>query len=134
MIELLFILYICLLLHDWVNLDFFRQLIYSFLLSKRNVRSAKKLHKQQSRKDRFTLAYIKNYTPYQKQFSFWQKMRCLYYIITAVQDLSLILVNLFSIIYTINLLIIFIVIKAIVLVILRSQFKSSRIAKFDKRY
>ena len=48
-----------------------RILVYSFLLSKRNIKGAKKIHKQQTRKDRFTLEYIKEHAIYQKEFRFW---------------------------------------------------------------
>lgn len=42
-------------------------IVYSFLLSKRNEKGAKKIHNQQTKKDRITLSYVKNYTIYPKQ-------------------------------------------------------------------
>ena len=53
-------------------------LVYGFLLSKRNDKTARKIHRQQSKKDRFTLSYIKNHTIYQKQFRIFYIIRLLY--------------------------------------------------------
>ena len=49
------------LLSDWVTFDKTRDLLFSFLLSKRNRKKAKEIHRAQSKKDRFTMSYIKEY-------------------------------------------------------------------------
>lgn len=69
-------------------------MVYGFLLSKRNDKTARKIHQQQSKKDRFTLSYIKNHTIYPTQFRRFYKFR-LFYIYSLVPQYILIGVTFF---------------------------------------
>ena len=77
------ILYIMFL--DYAILSVLKEIVYSFLLSKRNVKTAKKIHLQQSKKKRFTLSYIADYTIYPKQFQRFYKVRLCYIYIFVPQ-------------------------------------------------
>lgn len=71
MIETLITLYFANAFTDAVNLYILRDLVYSFLLSKRKPKDARKIHKEQTKRDRFTLSYIKSYAIYPKEFIFF---------------------------------------------------------------
>lgn len=71
-----------------------RMLVYSFLLSKRNIKGAKKIHNQQSKKNRFTLSYIKNHTIFPKQFRRFYMFR-LFYIYSLIPQYIIIVVSFF---------------------------------------
>ena len=77
-----------------VCLSDLQTIVYGFLLSKRNDKTARKIHQQQSKKDRFTLSYIKNHTIYPKQFRRFYKLR-LFYIYSLVPQYILIGVTVF---------------------------------------
>ena len=62
MVDLLILSTVILLILDCLLITTLRKLIYSFLLSKRNLKSAKKIHQQQSKTNRITLSYIKCHT------------------------------------------------------------------------
>ncbi len=123
-----------LILFDFINLVDFRKLLYSFLLSKRNKRGAKKIHRKQTLKDRLTLSYINVYTDYNKEFKFFQKCYTVYSCSIIPQYLILIIANLLSLSYTFMLGGFFFITKVIIAIVLRSQFSSNRISKFDKRF
>ena len=80
MIDVLILSYISLIGLDLINLIDLRKLVYSFLLSKRNLRGADKIHKMQSKKDRLSLSYIKEYTIYPKSFRFFFGFRLMNFI------------------------------------------------------
>ena len=134
MIKLIIGFYFLLLLSDVVLFTDFRKLMFSFLLSKRNEKGAKKIHQAQSRSDRFTFRYVKDYTPYQKEFRFFHGFYMVNVYFTPFQYLAVIVFNFISLKITFILQIIFFVIKLICNFILRSQQNANRIFRFDKRY
>ena len=134
MIKLIIGFYFLLLLSDVVLFTDFRKLMFSFLLSKRNEKGAKKIHQAQSRSDRFTFRYVKDYTPYQKEFRFFHGFYMVNLYFTPFQYLAVIVFNFISLKITFILQIIFFVIKLICNFILRSQQNANRIFRFDKRY
>ena len=72
--DLFFPLLFLLVIMDISNTQRMRDLVFSFLLSRRNIKGAKKIHKVQTRKDRITLKYIENYTKYPNRFKTFQKI------------------------------------------------------------
>jgi hypothetical protein len=101
---------------------------------KEKQKSAKKIHQAQSRSDRFSFRYVKDYTPYQKEFRFFHGFYMVNLYFTPFQYLAVIVFNFISLKITFILQIIFFVIKLICHFILRTQQNSNRIFRFDKRY
>ena len=126
-------LFFCLALVDFGILMSVRRLVYSFLLSKRNVKSAKKIHADQTRRDRFTLSYIEEHAIYKKEFRFWQRSLIIFYCSVIPQYLILA-----AMLFVSNRIFLFVGfafggIKIIIEFLVRFQF-AGRISKFDKRY
>ena len=134
MTELIIAFYFLLLLSDVVLFTDFRKLMFSFLLSKRNEKGAKKIHQSQNRFNRFTFNYVKEHAVYKKEFHFFHKFYIANLYFTPVQYLAVIIFNFISLKITFILQIIFCVIKLICHFILRTQQNSNRIFRFDKRY
>lgn len=134
MVKLFWLALIVILLTDYLLIVFLRRLVYSFLLSKHNIKGAKKIHCSQSYKNKLTLNYIKAYVIYPKQFDFWHKVYLFFLVSTPLTYIVIALVGIFDIATSVNLIIIFYVIKTICFFIVRAQFNSGRISKFDKRY
>ena len=133
-VKLIIILYLAVIGTDAINLSDLRSLVYSFLLSKRNLKGAKKIHLTQTKKDRFTLSYIKNHAIYPKEFNFFYKLRIAYISSLIPQYAAIIILNVFSAFGAAGFLLILFIVKLIfALVVIRSQF-SGRISRFDKRY
>jgi hypothetical protein len=65
--------YFILLLLDIILFTTFRDLMFSFLLSKRNKKGAKKIHQSQDPSNRFTFNYVKDHAIYKKEFNFFHK-------------------------------------------------------------
>ena len=127
------VIFIALLLLDVIDIVDIRDLVYSFLLSKRNTRAARKIHIQQTRKDRFTLSYIEEHAIYKKQFRFWHRLLIIFYCSVIPQYLILA-----AMLFVSNRIFLFVGfafggIKIIIEFLVRFQF-AGRIAKFDKRY
>lgn len=133
MIRILVLFYILIFAIDLVNLLDLRTLVYSFLKSKRNSKAAKKIHLSQTKKDRVTLSYIKNYTKYPKEFDFFQKTRLIYSLLLIPQYIAFAIINYFSVKYTLISIAILGAIKLFIGILIASQF-TSRISRFDKRY
>ena len=129
--DIIFLYYVN-LLFDAATILVLRELVYSFLLTKRNVKSGKKIHQQQSLKERVTLAYIKEYTLYPKKYNLFQKMRVACYVEIIPKYVLLGVVTFFHQKNSLILLIILGVLKMIILLIPASQFVG-KISKFDKR-
>ena len=134
MTKLIILLYFMLLLSDIILFTTFRDLMFSFLLSKRNKKGAKKIHQSQDRSNRFTFNYVKDYAIYKKEFDFFHKFYTANLYFTPVQYLLIIILNFISLKATFIFQIIFCITKLICNFILWSQQNSSRIFKFDKRY
>ena len=121
---------------DLIFLSFLRRLVYSFLMSKRNIKGAKKIHLAQSRKARFTLSYIRNHTKYPKEFDFWHRFYIITLWIVIFQYAAIITLNvlLTSNVYYI-VIVVLCAIKFIGVTLLRLQFDSGGyVSQFDKRY
>ena len=134
MIDILILSYIFLIGLDLINLIDLRRLVYSFLLSNRNLKGADKIHKMQSKKDRLSLSYIKEHTIYPKAFRFFFGFRLMNYIILIVQYTVIVIVNLFSVFTALILIGICAIIKIFIAIFIRIHFSSNRISIFDKRY
>lgn len=111
-----------------------RTLVYSFLLTKHNLKGARTLHRAQSHKDKFTLSYIKEYAIYPKQFNFWHKIYLLFLISILPSYGAGILVAIFNIEASVSLMILLGMIRILLTCMVGNQFNSKRISKFDKRY
>ena len=120
-------------LYDLGLLYFLRDLVYSFLLSKRNQKGAKKIHKSQSLKNRLTLSYIEEHAVYQKQFKRFYRLRLGY--IYALIPQYVILAASFIISKNVALayLMLLFAVKIVLLFYIGHYF-SSKISIFDKRY
>ena len=130
----LIIFYLMLLLLDIILFIEFRDLMFSFLLSKRNKKSAKKIHQSQDRSNQFTFNYVREHAVYKKEFRFFHNFYMANLYFTPFQYLLIIILNFISLKATFILQIIFCITKLICNFILRSQQNSNRIFKFDKRY
>jgi len=131
---LVILFYFLLLLLDIILFVTFRNLMFSFLLSKRNPKSAREIHLSQDRSNRFTFNYVKKHAVYKKEFHFFHKFYIANLYFTPFQYLSVIIFNFISLKITFLLQAVFCIIKLICNFILRTQQNSNRIFKFDKRY
>ena len=111
-----------------------KNLVYSFLLSKRNIKGAKKIHDQQTKKDRFTLKYIEQYAIYPKEFRFFQSFRMIY--LYSLLPVYAILGTLFLISQNVFLISIgvIIAIKLCIFAYIHFYFRPYPISVYDKRY
>lgn len=134
MVSTLTLFYFMIVVIDIINLIDLRKLTYSFLLSKRNLKAAKKIHSAQTRTNKITLSYIRNYTAYPKEFNVFQKLWIVYILIIVPQYVSIVIVNFFSILLAKILLIIVGIVKFVFAIVIAAQFSSKRISRFDKRY
>ena len=134
MTRLLIIFYLMLLLLDIILFITFRDLMFSFLLSKRNKKGAKKIHQSQDRSNQFTFNYVREHAVYKKEFRFFHNFYMANLYFTPFQYLLIIILNFISLKATFILQIIFCITKLICNFILLSQQNSNRIFKFDKRY
>lgn len=133
MVKLFFLALIVILITDYFLIVFLRRLVYSFLLSKHNIKGAKKIHCAQSHKNKLTLNYIKVHAIYPKQFDFWHKVYLFFLVSTPLPYIVIVLVGIFNIAASVNLIIVFDVIKTICLFIVRSRFVTQYITIYDKR-
>ena len=83
--EIILVLYILLVLLDIIIFVDFRGLLFSFLLSKRNRKSAKKIHSSKSFFDRFTFDYINEHTVYPKEYKFFYNLYLVFLITLPIQ-------------------------------------------------
>ena len=134
MVKILIISYIFIVGIDLFNSIDLRKLVYSFLLSKRNIKGAKKIHLSQTLKNRFTLKYIKDYTIYPREFRFFHTCWIIHICSIIPEYILIIIVNFFSILNASILIAVLVVLKLIFSVLIRMQFSSNRISRFDKRY
>ena len=111
-----------------------KKLVYSFLLSKRNIKGAKKIHDQQTKKDRFTLKYIEQHAIYPKEFRFFQSFRMIY--LYSLLPVYAILGTLFLISQNVFLISIgvIIAIKLCIVAYICFHFWTQSISVYDKRY
>ena len=134
MTRLLIIFYLMLLLLDIILFITFRDLMFSFLLSKKNKKGARKIHQSQDLSNRFTFNYVKEHAVYKKEFNFFHKFYIANLYFIPIQYLLIIILNFISLKTTFIFQIIFCTTKLICNFILWSQQNSHRIFKFDKRY
>ena len=132
--EIITVLYVLLVLSDITIFTDFRGLIFSFLLSKRNIKSAKKIHSSKSFFDRFTFNYVEEHAIYLKEYKFFHNFYLAFLITLLIQYAVLVITNVFSIKAVTILLVLFGLIKLVLGIYLRLQQNSYRIYRFDKRY
>ena len=128
------ICYVGLICLDLGALFTLRELLYSFLLSKKNPKGAKKIHKMQSKKDKFTLSYIKEYTPYLKDFMFYRRWGLIYICITPVTYILMLVLEFISLRAFSIVVMCLMIIKMILIFILSRNFDGRKISRFDKRW
>ena len=131
---ILFLLYVMVIGCDILNFFDFRGLMLSFLLSKRNLKGAKKIHRSQSPFDRLTFNYVKNYAIYMKEYNFLHRIYLVFLCTLPIQYAVLITVNLLSNKAAVIVLLVLVILKFLLAMFLRFQQNSDRIFKFDKRY
>ena len=135
MVKLLIILVCDMVFSDIFNIKNLRTLLYSFLLSKHNIKGAKKIHESQPLTDRVLLKYVEKYAIYQKQFKFLYRFWIAYISMLFPRYIFAILfltlsnvieykVIVFSIIFLINI---------VIFIFLRLHFRN-HVSVFDKRY
>ncbi len=135
MIKTLILGYIALLGIDLFIVADLRRLVYSFLLTKRNVKGAKKIHLSQTKKDRFTLSYVEQYAVYKEDFRFYRKFLKIYAATLLPQFAAIAVVNCISVPAAIIVLLLLIHIKLVFYFVLHiSKFSSASITKYDRRY
>lgn len=133
MVTFLIVCYIGIAVLDLALTIDLRWLVYSFLLTKRNLKGAKKIHKEQCRKNKLTLGYIREYAVYTKEYQFFQRSWIVHISLIVPQYFSIVLLNLFSMFYAMILMLVFFVTKLVFYaVFVRTQFHG-RISRFDKR-
>ena len=119
---------------EFYNISRLRRLVYSFLLSKRNIKTAKRIHLAQTKKERFTLAYIKKFTIYPDQFRRWQRCWMIYVSILIPQLVGFVVANCFSAKVALIANCVIIPLKFVFSIFLSTCFSPSRIGMYDKRY
>ena len=132
--KVMIIVYIWFVLSDMILFCDLRELVYSFLLSKRNRKSAEKIHLEQNPWARFTLSYIKDFVIYPKEYAFFHGLYLVSMIWLLPQYTILTLTAIFWNHYFLLFAIIFAIVKIILCIIVRLQFNANRISRFDKRY
>ena len=134
MVEIKICFFILTVLLDISLTEQIRRLVYSFLLTKRNLKGAKKIHEKQSFVSKITLSYIKDYAIYPKDFSLWHTVWMIHIISILPQYLSLLLIHVFFADYLIASLVVIGTIKFVLMIVVRSQFSSSAyISRYDRR-
>ena len=134
MTRALIFLYIGIIMLDLISLLSLRKLVYSFLLTKRNIKGAKKIHIQQTRIDRFTLSYISEFAVYKKEFKIRQKILVAYYIALIPQYSILTVISILSKHIAVVFCGALLCVKFVIETIICLEFDSKRFSKFDKRY
>ena len=135
MVDFLILLAVLLIILDLLNTIFLRELVYSFLLSKRNIKGARKIHRSQTRKSRLTLSYIREYAIYEKEFSLFHRLWMINLASMLPQYLLITIALIISSSIAFCLIAVFVFFKMIMLFVIRSQFLGPhRISRFDKRY
>ena len=135
MVKTVIICYFLLALIDTINIIDFKKLVFSFLLSKHNLKGAKKIHKAQSKWDRFTLSYVGEHTVYSKQFRFYYKLRLAYIAsIIPIYLITVIVGIVFGAWGAIIACLVAFIFNVIIAIIVTAQFNAKRISRFDKRY
>ena len=135
MVDLLTFFLFSLLVLDYGNTTSLRRLVYSFLLSKRNVKGAQKIHNSQPRKDKLTLSYIGKYAIYKREFTFYHRLWIINLVSMLPQYLLIVIILIISPSVALCLIGGFVFVKIIMMFIIRSQFpRTPQISKFDKRY
>lgn len=136
MVEIKICIFVELVLFDILLTVRIRSLVYSFLLSKRNLKGAKKIHKNQSFISKITLSYIKDHAIYPKDFSLWHTVWMIHIISILPQYLSLLLIHVFFADYLIASLAVIGIIKLVLMFVVRAQFSFSMpsISIYDRRY
>ena len=125
--------YFCVAIFDSSNLYFLRQLVYSFLLSNHNHKTARKIHKAQSRRNKLTLSYIKDHTVYPKHFVFWHRFSFIYFFSLIPQYAIVITVNFFLAKLALIFLLFLFAIKLFISIAIALQF-DGKISRFDKAF
>ena len=131
---ILFLLYVMVIGCDILIFFDFRSLMLSFLLSKRNLKGAKKIHRSQSAFDRLTFNYVNNHPIHTKEYSLFHGVYLVFLCMLPIQYAVLITVNLLSSKAAIIVLSVLIILKFLLAIFLRFLQNSDRIFKFDKRY
>lgn len=134
MTNLIIIFYFLLITTDLLLFFTIRDLLFSFLLTKRNRKTAQRIHKAQSFFNRFSFNYVKEHATYQKEYRFFHIFYIANLCLIPIQYLLLIILGFFSISVTLTLLIVFWAIKLIFNFALWTQQNSNRVFRFDKHY
>ena len=135
MVEIKISIFVALVLFDIILTNKMRALVYSFLLSKHNLKSARKIHSKKSFLSKITLSYIKDYSIFPKDFSLWHTVWMIHIISILPQYLSLLLIHVFFADYLIVSLAVIGIIKLILLFVVRSQFSITMpsVSRYDRR-
>lgn len=72
------------------------RLVYSFLLTKKNRKSARALHRSRTFFEKITLCYVKEYTYYPKAYGFLYRFRLIYIATLIPQYIALIMIHIFA--------------------------------------
>ena len=135
MVEIKICFFIVTVLSDISLTTQIRRLVYSFLLTKRNLKGAKKIHEKQSFVSKITLSYIKDHAIYPKDFCLWHTVWMIHIISILPQYLGLLLINVFfdDCLAAASLVVIGIF-KFVFMIVVSSQFPSSAdISRYDRR-
>lgn len=111
-----------------------RGILFSFMLSKRNRKSACTIHKSQNFKSRFSFSYVQNLTSFTKPFKIYYIIHLINWIFIPIQYLSTAIIAIFSFKISIILLSVFSAIKLILCIWLFFQRDSRKVFKYDKKY
>ena len=126
--------YVMMALFDAINTVELRALVYSFLLTRRNAKGAKKIHVAKTRKARITLSYIKEYALYPKQFHFLHRCWMVHLFSVLPQYVSVILVHVFFPDVVLYYMVVLLTMRGILAVIIHAHLTSKRISVFDRRH
>ena len=118
---------------DITNLVSLWNLLYSFLLSNKNLKSAKKIHRSQPLLQRITLSYVKTNTLYPNYFRKYYRFYLFYLFWIVPQYILVAIISALSKSIFFSTLLFLLFVKFIFCWIIRSNY-STGISRFDKRY
>ena len=134
MIETIIVLCIISILLDINLMIDLRGILFSFLLAKRNRKSANSMHKAQSFGDKLTFKYVGKHTAYVKDFKFYYRVHFLFLIIFPIMYILSAVFSVISLKIGTILLGAFSAIKLCLSIYLKFQQNSNRVFKYDKKY
>ena len=134
MFETIMVLSIISILLDVNLLIDLRGILFSFLLTKRNRKSANSIHRTQGFGNKLTFKYIEKHTAYVKDFKLYYRMHFLFLIFVPIMYVLVAIFSIISLKIGAIFLGVSLAIKLALSIYLKFQQNSNRVFKYDKKY